>query len=175
MIAPDPAVEWSRPLPVRSVTGEGRTIELDASAEERAALAARFGLVAIDRLAAKLEVQRVDGDLIRVRGTVEADLVQTCVVSLEPFPATVRDEVEGLFGEGVAPADVPEAWVDPEADDLPEPIVDGVIDLGELAAQHLSLGLDPHPRKPDATLDRALIEDVPEGPFAALKGWKCKP
>jgi uncharacterized metal-binding protein YceD (DUF177 family) len=169
------AVEWSRPIPARSVTGEGRTIELDATAEERAALAARFGLVSIDRLAAKLEVRRVEGDLIRVSGPVEADIVQTCVVSLDPFPATVRDEVEGLFGDGVAPANVPEEWVDPEADDLPEPIVDGVIDLGELAAQHLSLGLDPHPRKPDATADRPLIEEAPEGPFAALKGWKNKP
>jgi uncharacterized metal-binding protein YceD (DUF177 family) len=166
--------EWSRPIPARAVTPEGRTIELDASAAERAALAARFGLVAIDRLAARLEVRRIEGDLIRVTGTVEADLIQTCVVSLDPFPATVRDQVEGLFGEGVAEA-VPDEWIDPEADDLPEPIVEGVIDLGELAAQHLSLGLDPHPRKPDSELLQPLIEDEPEGPFAALKGWKGKP
>lgn len=166
-------VEWSRPIPARSVTAEGRKIELEATAQERAALARRFGLVAIDRLEAALELRRVrGGELIEVTGWVEADLVQTCVVSLDPFPATVRDEVEGLFGEGEAVPDMPEDWFDPEAEEVPEAIVDGVIDLGELAAQHLSLGLDPHPRKPDATLDRDLIEDAPEGPFAALKGWK---
>jgi uncharacterized metal-binding protein YceD (DUF177 family) len=176
MSPPDIAVEWPRPIPVRSVTGEGRAIELDASAEERAALATRFGLVSIDRLVAQLDLRRVEGDLIRVTGWVEADLVQTCVVSLEPFPTTVRDEVEGLFGESAVEAAVPEEeWLDPEAEDLPEPIVDGVIDLGELAAQHLSLSLDPHPRKPDAALDRGLLDEEPEGPFAALKGWKGKP
>lgn len=172
------SVEWSRPIPARSVTGEGRTVELDSTPDERAALAARFGLVAIDRLSARLEIRRVEGDLIRVQGSVEADVVQTCVVSLDPFPGTVQDAVEGLFSEG-APAAVPDEWaqewVGAEAEDSPEPIENGQIDLGELAAQHLSLGLDPHPRKPDATVDRALIEDEPEGAFAALKGWKGKP
>ncbi len=35
----------------------------------------------------------------------------------------------------------------PEAEP-PDPIVDGQIDLGVLAAEFLALGLDPYPRKP---------------------------
>ena len=33
-------------------------------------------------------------------------------------------------------------------EDGPDPIIDGKIDLGELAAEHFALALDPYPRKP---------------------------
>jgi uncharacterized metal-binding protein YceD (DUF177 family) len=163
--------EWSRPVEARTITHDLRRLELGADAAERAALAARFGLVGIDRLTARFELRRVEGDLIRVTGRVEAEVVQTCVVSLEPFPAAVRGEIDELFGEGIE-AGAADEWLDPEADDQPEPVENGAIDLGELAAQHLSLELDPHPRKPGATLGRPLIEDEPSGPFDALRDWK---
>ena len=39
------------------------------------------------------------------------------------------------------------------AEDPPEPIVNGAIDLGALAAEFLMLGLDPYPRKPGAVFE----------------------
>ena len=33
-------------------------------------------------------------------------------------------------------------------EDEPDPIIDGKIDLGALAAEFFALGLDPYPRKP---------------------------
>ena len=52
----------------------------------------------------------------------------------------------------------------------PEPLIDGVVDLGALATEFLILGLDPYPRKPGAVFE--LPQDVkPDpGPFAALAG-----
>ena len=56
---------------------------------------------------------------------------------------------------------------DAEEDDLPDPIVNGRIDIGAVTAEFLALGLDPYPRKPE--VDFAYQEDSGrENPFAAL-------
>ncbi len=39
-------------------------------------------------------------------------------------------------------------------EDPPDPIIDGKIDLGALAAEFFALGLDPYPRKPGVAVDR---------------------
>jgi hypothetical protein len=56
-----------------------------------------------------------------------------------------------------------------ELPDPPDPIIGGRIDLGALAAEFLSLGLDPYPRKPGVDFE-APEGDAPgeESPFAAL-------
>jgi hypothetical protein len=59
---------------------------------------------------------------------------------------------------------------DIEIPDPPEPIVDGVIDLGRVATDALYLGIDPYPRKPDAVFEPLVVAVDPEDhPFAALK------
>ncbi len=42
--------------------------------------------------------------------------------------------------------------LDVEGAEAPEPVPDGWIDLGELAAEQLGLAIDPYPRKPDAAV-----------------------
>ena len=149
-----PPPEFSRPVPVDLMAGPQLTREIAAGPDECRALAARFGLVAIDHLKATVRLRRLDGGrMVRVTGSLTAAVVQTCVVSLDPVPASVAEDFSALF----VPA---EHMPDPEAelvfdaqsldDDLPEPMTAGIIDIGELTAQHLSLALDPYPRHPDA-------------------------
>ncbi len=63
----------------------------------------------------------------------------------------------------------------------PEPVIDGTIDVGELAAQHLALAIDLYPRS-EAVRSAAEGEEGEEAvftagertnPFAALKDWKA--
>ena len=65
---------------------------------------------------------------------------------------------------------------DGETPDPPEPIENGIIDLGRLATDALYLAIDPYPRKPDAVFE-PLVEaaDPEDHPFAALKALKVKP
>ena len=57
-------------------------------------------------------------------------------------------------------------WTDP-----PEPIENGMIDLGRLATDVLYLAIDPYPRKPGAVFEPEVTAADPEDhPFAALKG-----
>jgi uncharacterized metal-binding protein YceD (DUF177 family) len=161
--------EFSRPVKVDGMEPGGeirRTIEADAA--ERKALARRLGIIDLDSLTAEIAVRRIaGGELFGVEGRIMADVVQSCVVTMAP----VVGHVEESFAELLAP----EGYEPPEdfdSDDLPE-IFDGhEIDIGELAAQLLSLSLDPYPRHRDASPELPVGEEPDETerrrPFAGL-------
>ena len=50
----------------------------------------------------------------------------------------------------------------------PDPIIEGRIDLGALAAEFLALGLDPYPRKPGVDFAAPADASAPASPFAVL-------
>lgn len=56
----------------------------------------------------------------------------------------------GRRDTGREPLSRREVVIDADADDPPEPLDSGGIDLGELAVQELAVALDPYPRHPDA-------------------------
>lgn len=161
--APPPS-EFARPFRVDAWSGHDRIEKIEASRAECQALAARFGLVAVNRLRATLRLVRIGSGaraMVRVRGTLSAQVVQTCVVTLEPLVAEVEEPFGALFApESLVAAEPEEILLDPMSldEDLAEPMVGGAIDLGELTAQHLSLALDPYPRRPDAAFP-AWIEE----------------
>jgi len=175
--------EFSRLLVVDRMTAERVTEQLSATPDERAALARRFGVIAIDALDVTVQVNRLAGGrMARVRGTLTAAVRQRCVVTLEEFPSTVEESFSALFErESSASRIETELDLDPEVpdEDWPEPMVHGRIDLGELAAQHLSLALDLHPRRPGAVFGEAVFgaaeDETPADqervlPFQALAG-----
>jgi uncharacterized metal-binding protein YceD (DUF177 family) len=164
--------EFSRPFVVDRLGANPVTQPIFASAKECAALARRFGIVALDGLSASLKLERVPGSSVRVSGRLEADVTQTCVLSLVDFASHVEESFSTDFGDAPALAGTE---IDVDFDiDPPEPIEGGVIDLGELVAQYLSLALDPHPRAPGAALDAEWTgdEDAARSPFAVLKKLK---
>lgn len=173
-----PPPEFPRPFDTEGLAGTPAVRRIEAKPEERAALARRLDLVGIAALAAELTLTRMAGGFVRVEGVLRATVTQTCVVTLDPFEATVEEDFTALF----APADrMPEGdlLADPDAD-LPEPLDGTRIDLGELVAQQLSLALDPYPKAPGVTFDGVSAgeeegagpdageADAARNPFAAL-------
>ena len=59
-----------------------------------------------------------------------------------------------------------------DAEDPPEPLRDGVVDLGAVATEFLLLGIDPYPRKPGVVFDAPTTSDPSGHPFAALAALK---
>ncbi|MBP0446859.1 DUF177 domain-containing protein [Roseomonas sp. SSH11] len=159
--------EFSRSLRPATIGAEGRQERLEAGPEERAALAARLGLISLDSLSAELELTPAPGSVLRVRGVMRAEVVQACVVTLEPVPQRIEETLDWrILPSGEEPSD--------ELDDGPDEIEsepDGSVDVGEALAQSLSLALDPYPRAPDAQLP-AEAKDEAGSPFAALQGLK---
>lgn len=170
-----PELEFSRPLAVDKIPAPGVEETLIANDKEREQLAQRFGLQDLKNLSATLSVHAASNRQgYVVTGTVSADVVQQCVVTLEPLPNHIEHQIDALFafleGDEAAPTQV-------EMDeDQPEPIIDGIIDLGELVAQHLGIALDPYPRKPGlAPVEAQYGSDKPSNPFAQLIDWPKKP
>jgi uncharacterized metal-binding protein YceD (DUF177 family) len=172
-----PEVEFSRPIPVEQIGVQETVRQIVANASERVRLAERFGLIALDRLQATLQLQRIPGGLIRVRGHLEADVVQSCVVTLEPVPAQLSESFTMNFVSGRADRGG-EVVISVDEEEPPETIAEGRIDLGETVAQQLAVSLDPYPRSGQApTLNEGEPEiagqnDKKRGPFAVLEGWR---
>lgn len=175
--------ELSRPLQVDRVSLGGMEEHIVASPDERAALAKRFGLADLPRLEAKLNIDHAEGKMLAVTGKLFADVVQSCVVTLEPVPEQVIESIDVLFAP---PHLVEKSWDGAFTDigdaEPPEPIENGLIDLGELVAQHLAAALNPYPRKEGAEIgaveafgqEKAGKTVSPQSPFAKLAALKKK-
>ncbi|MDP7546963.1 MAG: DUF177 domain-containing protein [Alphaproteobacteria bacterium] len=144
--------EFSRPVQVDAIGADGAVLEMQADAAERAALAERLGLQSVADLQVVVSLRRTAAGLVRLNVDFSANVVQSCVVTLEPVAAKVADRFS-LLCEGEQKREKRsdtegEVFVDPFGEDPIEPLEDGRIDVGELVAQHLSLSLDPSPRLP---------------------------
>jgi uncharacterized metal-binding protein YceD (DUF177 family) len=172
----DGTLEFSRPFPWGTIGKQERREEIQATPQECAALAARFGIVTIDALTAILRLRQESGGAVRVRGRLNATVVQPCVVTLEPVVQKVDEPVDLRFLPPGAEMDE-----DPEGPDE-IPTENDILELGEALAEQLSLALDPYPRAPGAALEEGYTlgdeAEEPESPaprpnpFAALKGLK---
>lgn len=181
------APEFSRPLSwalIRHRTnGEARHERLQATPEECAALARRFGILAVNSLTADISLKLGQGGTALAKGRFQAEVVQACIVSLKPIEQRVDEAVNLRFlPEGKEPGDDSDPDVPDEI-----PTQSGVIDLGEAVAETLSLSLDPYPRDPLAAIpaefqapeeeeahETLAPEEAPKrpNPFAALAGLK---
>ncbi|MDR3465877.1 MAG: DUF177 domain-containing protein [Xanthobacteraceae bacterium] len=177
---PKPSDPWRKPVVLEAIPETGLVLEFEASADEREAMRKLAGLRDLTAARARFEVSRVGRDRARAVGRVTATLGQTCIVTLEPIETGVDEEVDTLFVpeseiEAVTRAMDKEAESTGEMADVPEPIVNGVMDLGKLAADTLFLAIDPYPRKPDARFEPPVVAEDPEDhPFAALKALQGK-
>lgn len=165
--------EFSRPVRTDRIGREPRQRRLEANAAEREKLAARLGLAALSRLIAEVEFRRRGGGRIEVSGSFEADLIQNCVVTLEPVPASIAESFAMSFIEidDAADAVERETTVSLEGAEPPEPVAAGTIDLGETVVQHLAVAIDPYPRAPGAeppSSGKPAGEAARPHPFAGL-------
>lgn len=158
--------EFARPLALAAVPAGGQRLSLEAGPAERAALGQRLGLLALDALVAELALVPGPEGVVAVTGRLSAELVQECVVSLEPVRQRVAEAVAWrLLPEGMDPTDGED-----DPDDIACP--GGLADLGEALAQQLSLALDPYPRAAGAQLPEDPGGEAAHGPFATLAKLK---
>ena len=142
---------FSLKLPLAKLSNHPQPVHVEANAAARAAVAQRFGLSALDRLVADLEVSRA-GKGALVTGRFEADAVQSCIVSGEPLPVQVGDSINLRFEPDMAE---PGQDIELEEEALDVIPIDGdSVDLAEAVAQSLLLALDPYPRAPEEVLAR---------------------
>jgi Large ribosomal RNA subunit accumulation protein YceD len=159
-------LELSRPLPAERIGRSGNVTVVEASEAECVAVAARLLIPGVRSLQCRWQLRLGENGLIAAEGALQAQVTQTCVVSLEPFESTLIESFNVYFVlEGrLSGSDDPE-----EPDEL---VYDGVtLELGEATVEQLALALDPYPRSPTAELP-AMPDDGENGGFAALAKWR---
>ena len=169
---------WSVPIAVVQIPDTGLHRDLEADQAAREAMAEVGGLREVLSASASLDVIPKSGGRVHVTGHVRARIGQTCVVTLDPIENEIDEPIDLIFAP---PEQIPElsdlvdeaAESDTEIPDPPEPIVNGVIDLGRLATDALFLAVDPYPRRPDAVFQPPTeASDPNDHPCAALKALR---
>jgi hypothetical protein len=169
---PDP---WRVPVAVEQIAETGLHRDIEANEAIREGIAGLGGLREVLAASASLDVTPMSGGRFHVEGRVRARIGQTCVVTLDPIENDIDEPIDLIFAP---PEQIPEmsalveeaAESDVEIPDPPEPIENGMIDLGRVATDALYLAVDPYPRKPDAVFEPPVVAEDPEDhPFAALK------
>ena len=147
---------------------KGMPVVIEASEAERTELARAHHLVSVDKFRAELTVLAWKRNGVSVQGSVVADIVQSCVVTLEPLAATVDEAISAVFLPedsklGRESFDVGgEIMIDLDGPDSPEIFSGDCIDVGALAEEFFGLGIDPYPRKEGA--GAAITRDTAERP-----------
>ena len=160
-------------IPLTELPLDGREIARTLSEDECALLAKHAGIAAVSALSAEGQV-RPWANGIEAEVTFTADVVQACVVTLEPVP----DHIEGAFTRrylpGISQEDLGEVELSLDDDEPPEPLVGDVIDLGSALAEELILTLNPYPRAQGAAVPKQTPDTAGASPFAVLERLKPK-
>ena len=167
---------FRRTISVAKIGDSGLVQTVTASAADLPQIATYLEINAIKSLTAEIELNRWHGKGVRLTGRLTADVVQNCIVTLDPIEA----QIEAPFERRYLPPDKRRAevddeqdvFVDPTAEDPPESL-GHEIDVGEIIVEELSLNLDPYPRKPGVEFH---TDDTTarEHPFAVLAKLKPK-
>jgi uncharacterized metal-binding protein YceD (DUF177 family) len=175
---PDP---WRVPIAVAQIPETGLHRDLEADQAIRNAVADVGDLREVLSVQASFDVTPKSGGRFHVAGHVRARIGQTCVVTLEEIESDIDEPIDLTFAPSeqipqmAALVDEAEAS-DEETPDPPEPIENGIIDLGRVATDALYLAVDPYPRKPGAVFEPVVeVADPEDHPFAALKALKAVP
>ncbi|WP_093001452.1 DUF177 domain-containing protein [Rhizobium sp. NFR07] len=174
---------FSYPVKVGNISANAVTVKVEASPGELKGVAELWDVVEVKALKAEVYLSRWKKDGVRIKGRVSAEIVQSCVVTLEPVESKIDETFEQIFiPEGsklarIVANDAAEMVLDPDGPDAPETFIGDTIDVGEAVTEFAALAIDPYPRAKDVDFsdhiesDASTKSDKPN-PFAVLKDWK---
>lgn len=168
---------WSRRIALTDVPVEGLHVAMEADSEVRAILARTAGLRDLPRLEASFDLLR-KGLGLQITGEVIATVGQNCVITLDPIEKNLHEVVELVYAPSPAATlgdQDGEASFGMTDAEPPEPLVEGVVDLGAIATEYFLLGIDPYPRKEGAVFESTSPQEPAGSAFAALAALKKPP
>ncbi len=148
----------------------------DFGADARARITQDLGILALDQLQIKGQLVPEGHDDWLLDAHVSARAVQECVVTLDPVPSQVDEDITRRYLAHVTPSPPGESEV-PE-DDIEE--IPRALDLGQIAREAVALALPPWPRAPGVDEDEwhaippGATQDEPRRPFAGLDALRGK-
>ncbi len=158
-----------------SLSNAGAEIAIEPTDEERAAIARWAEIIGVESFRAKITLERPAPDRFSYAAHLAADIVQSCVVTLDPVRSHIEREVIRELhlvprrrGTGAAQT----LTLDDSEDDTPEDIDNPRYDLAAPLLEEFSLAIDPYPRAPGMVFESPEDGQRPPSPFAVLKTLK---
>ena len=154
-------------------------MRVHASGDELARIAEWAGILAVDSFTAEITLRKHAANSFSLDADLSADVVQECVVTLEPVRGHIARRVhrELHLSQALRHRSDTSVALSQHAgeDDVPEEIDSLEYDLAAPLLEEFSLALDPYPRAPGvefAAPEPEEADEKPESPFAVLKNLK---
>ena len=162
-------------LEVEDISPAEKEYNITATPAELAQITAILKVPEVKSFAADIFVRRRNkSTLIDVRGSVKADIVRQSVISLEYFDKNYAVDFDLQFDTALNEAQVRELE-ESGAENIPDVIIGGHIDLCQLALEQIALNLEDYPRKKGESFNFVSEfdeDDKPENPFKILEKLK---
>ena len=156
----------------------GDEVHFAADPAQLASLAGWADILEVEKWQARVDIKKLGPNRFGLSFHLDADVVQACVVSLEPVPGHLecnfRRELVFVGAPRHKPAEAEsETVLDTSEEEGPEEISSLHVDLAAPLLEEFTLALDPYPRRPGAEFTpQTEPSDGSESPFAALKALK---
>ena len=175
----DQTPPYTYPFELAGLSERGAELSLSPDAAERARIAAWLGALEVPRLDMTIRLARLDDAVYRYDAEFAAEVVQACVVTLDPVPARHSGAATRRYrvlAKASRRASHDIEIGSSEDEDAPEVISSSLLDVAAPVLEELSLLLDPYPRAPGVTFDPPKDESKSaDNPFAVLAKLKVRP
>jgi uncharacterized metal-binding protein YceD (DUF177 family) len=153
----------------------GAEVTVAAAPDDLPALAHWAGVDSVKRFAAEVDLRRLSQSRFNYEADLTADIVQSCVVTLEPVETRISRHItrELHLAPRLPKDEVGELTLAAGDDDVPETIQSLDYDLAAPLLEEFVLAIDPYPRKAGVAFDPPIEPEAPQSsPFAVLKALK---
>ena len=149
----------------------GSRIEIVADGDDLARLARWAGVDTVRAFGAQVELCRLSRTRFSFEAELEADIVQSCVVTLDPVATHIAKRITRELHFSPRPrAEGGELTLSAGDEDVPEEIASLDYDLAAPLLEEFLLAIDPYPRKQGVAFEPpGQPAEPPESPFAMLK------
>lgn len=166
--------EFSFPLKIDELGQGEQNYSLRADKEQLDWLKEILQVPAVNSFSAKMKLnfQKKKG-LLNITGRVQANIGLISVISLEEFNKEYMADFSINYDTNAKYDDIYQDDEDINLD-IPDIVMDGKIDLGDIAIEQIALVLEDHPRKEGEIFDSVIEDDtsVNNNPFAILAKLK---
>lgn len=152
----------------------GSEITVKAKGDELALLAKWAGVDAVRSFQAIVSLRRISQTQFGLEADLEADVVQSCVVTLEPVESHLTRHISReLHLASRWPVEEGELTLPAGDDDVPETIASPDYDVAGPLLEEFVLAIDAYPRKEGVAFTPPPDpSEAQESPFAVLKALK---
>ncbi|HWD25534.1 MAG TPA: hypothetical protein VG387_00105 [Rhizomicrobium sp.] len=158
----------------------GAEVQVKAEAEDLERIAQWAEVCAVESFGATVRLHKHSNNRFALDADLEADIVQNCVVTLEPLKShisrTIHRELLLSYPIRLKPNETIPLAAGAGDDDAPEEIANLTYDLAAPLLEEFSLAIDPYLRAPgvEFAAPEPAAEPARENPFAVLKSLKAK-